>query len=94
MQIVETLQISGRGLVVITDIKVCEVAVLGINLRAGMPISFTTSTGKQIWSTFRSLELFSSPFNPNKPFAFVVENNISEADLPPRTQVAFIPSAI
>ena len=78
---------SGRGLVVVTDVRLSDVAVL--NASPGTAVTFQDSTGRQMSSVVRSLELFSSPFNPNKPFAFVVEEGLTKADLPPGTEVHF-----
>lgn len=89
MQIVEALQISGRGLVVVTDVKLSDIAVLGINANIGAKVIFETGDGVRAESAVRSLELFSSPFNPNKPFAFVIEDGLNKTDLPSGTRVLF-----
>jgi hypothetical protein len=89
MRVVEALQISGRGLVVVTDVKLREVGQLGISVRPGMKVVFDSESGRQLISTVKALELFSSPFNPNKPFAFVLAEGLAKSDLPAGTQVVF-----
>jgi hypothetical protein len=93
MQIVEVLQVSGRGLVVITDAKFGDAYVSKIGLHSGVLVSFVTPAGQRIDSSVRNLELFGNPFNPNKPFAFVVEDGLNKMDLPPGSFVNF-PAAV
>lgn len=89
MRIVEALQISGRGLVVVTDSKLRDMSSRGAIPQTGAPVRFLTPDGTHLESTVRSVELFSSPPNPDKPFAFVVQEGIGKAELPPNTQVSF-----
>ncbi len=94
MRVVEALQVSQRGLVVVTDVKLRDVGALGVSLQQGISVSFCDPSGRKISSTLSNLEIFSSPFNPNKPFAFVVSGGVSKSDLPPGTEIEFIvPSA-
>jgi hypothetical protein len=89
MKVIEALQIPGRGVVVIADVRLSDIAVTEIGLRPGMPVFFVTPAGRRIDSNLRSLELFSSPFNPNKPFAFVIEDGPTKADIHPGSEIVF-----
>jgi hypothetical protein len=85
-QIVEALEVSGRGLVVITNQRHHS---FGRQLYVGQRVAFRTPDGQQVASSLRSLELFSSPFNPNKPLAFVVAEGVSKEQLPSGTVITF-----
>lgn len=89
MRIVEALRISGRGLVVVTDSRLRGVSNHSAIPQTGAQVRFLTPDGTHLESTVRSVELFSSPPNPDKPLAFGVLEGIGKAELPPNTQVSF-----
>jgi hypothetical protein len=79
LQVADVLQVTGRGVVVVTNQVYLNIT---LRLRAGQKVTFHTPDGKVIDSVLENLELFGSPFNPNKPFAFVVGEGIAKSDLP------------
>lgn len=73
-------------MVVITDTLHRNVL---FNLTKGMSVQFCAPDGRLVSSALEGIELFGSPFNPNKPFMFVVNASTAKADIPIGSDIKF-----
>ncbi len=86
MKVIDVLQVSGPGVVIVTDVRHRDVI---LQLEKGLPVQFRSPDGRLIDSALEGIELFGSPFNANKPFMFVLTANTAKTDIPIGSDVSF-----
>lgn len=81
--IAEHFQISGRGLVFASDVKIAQIPQV---VRSGQIVEFCPPAGGAFQSRVTSVEL-QSPFSPYKPLGFMVEASVQAEQVPVGTAV-------
>jgi hypothetical protein len=81
--IAESFEITGRGLVLASDLKIRQISQL---VSPGHLLEFRLASGTSFRSRVISIDL-STPFSPNRPLGFQVEPIVRRADLPIGTAV-------
>jgi len=84
-RISDTFQISGRGLVIATDVIINEAKVKGINLKIGDTIELCRPNGTHINTTIAGIE-FACPVDPKHFLAFLLPSNVLKEDVPAGTE--------
>ena len=78
--VMELFQISGRGVVVITD-KTYEALPSKLALKIGDTVEFRQDGRTVLQSTVAGIELC-SPWSPKRPFAFLLPSAVTKQDVP------------
>jgi hypothetical protein len=81
MYVAETPDVSGTGVVVVTDIKVVDLWSMGISLSPRARVSFYARP-RVIQDRLRGRELFGAAFGPGKPLAFTLADALSKTAIP------------
>lgn len=82
----DTFWISGRGLVIATDVTIREAETKGINLKVGDVLELRRPDGAQFITNVAGIE-FLCPSDPERPFVLSLSPGILKEQVPVGTEV-------
>jgi len=80
-RICDTFQITGRGVVIATDVKISEAEAKGVRLKIGDSIELRRPDGSCLAAAIVGVEHL-NPYNPERPLAFLLSPQILKDEVP------------